>query len=237
MTIKQLEAIRIPAKNLEETKDWYESNFQFEAISEDMDEVAFTFQEGANLIFYKSEMNHMYPFSPLNINVFDPQTLHRDLFLKGCKLTDIEDFYDMVSYEVTDPNELQIGIVGWGDHSGNQRAFHIGGYFLPVEQLERSSKWYQQHLGVQELYQFSFNTPMYGELRAVTLDHIGITLVEVPRDLFIRLDHPFTLGSNDIKADYDTLHSRGLLVTIDNNGEAFSFQDGEGHTIHVSQLK
>ncbi|MYL34759.1 hypothetical protein GLW08_02760 [Pontibacillus yanchengensis] len=237
MAIKQLETIRIPAKNLEETKAWYEANFQFEAISEAVNEVVFTFTEGANLIFYKSETNYVYPFSPLNINVFDPQTLHRDLFLKGCKLTDIEDFYDMVSYEVTDPNELQIGIVGWGGHSNDQMTFHIGGYFLPVEQLERSSKWYSQNLGVQELYQFSFHTPMYGELRAVTLEHIGITLVEVPKDLFIRLDHPFTLGSNDIKADYDTLHSRGLPVTVYKNREAFSFQDGEGHTIHVTQLK
>ncbi|QHE51948.1 VOC family protein [Pontibacillus sp. HMF3514] len=233
MAIRQLEEIRIPSRNLEETKSWYEDHLQISANQHETDEVKFSFSKGAKLVFYKSEEEHTYPFSPINLNVYDPQNLHRDLFLKGCKLTDINDFYDMLSYEVTDPNELQIGIVGWEDGLQSASFMHLGGYFLPVQNLERAYQWYKDHLGAIELNSFTFPTPMYGELRAITLDHLQITLVEIPTDLFTQMNHPFTLGSNNIQEDYQTLKNAGIAVEECEDGESFHFTDGEGHKIRV----
>jgi len=233
MAICQLEEIRIPSRNIEQTKKWYEDNFQLSAKKFETNEVKFSFSKGAKLVFYKSDQEHSYPFCPINFNVLDPQTLHRDLFLKGCKLTDITDFYDMLSYEVTDPNELQIGIVGWEDGNESASFMHLGGYFLPVQNLERAYQWYKDHLGAIELNSFTFQTPMYGELRAITLDHLQITLVEIPTDLFTQMDHPFTLGSNNIKEDYQTLKNSGITVEGFEDGRHFHFMDGEGHKIRV----
>lgn len=235
MAIKQLQAIRMPSKNLKETKEWYKDKLQLQVKAEDDSEIVFAFSEGTELVFYKCDTNHMFPFSPLNMNVVDPQTLHRDLFLKGCKLTDIDDFYDMLSYEVTDPNQLQIGIVGWEEGSSKTSSIRLGGYFLPVQQLERAYQWYKDKLGATELYSFTFTTPMYGDLRAITLDHLRITLVEVPENLFTTLSHPFTLSSNNIKEDAEMLQSAEVEVDIYEQSEQINFVDGEGHTIHIKQ--
>ncbi len=233
MAIRQLEEIRIPSKNLEQTKQWYEDHFQISAKEQATNEVKFAFSKGAKLVFYKSEENHTYPFSPINLNVIEPQNLHRELFLKGCKLTDINDFYDMLSYEVTDPNEMQIGIVGWEQGVQTTSLMHLGGYFLPVHNLERAYKWYKDHLGTIELNSFTFPTPMYGDLRAITLDHLQITLVEIPSDLFTQMNHPFTLGSNNIEEDYKTLSEAGVHVEEHEQGRSFQFTDGEGHKVRV----
>lgn len=233
MAIRQLEEIRIPSRNLEHTKEWYEDHFKLSANQVGKNEVKFSFSKGAKLVFYKSEQEHQYPFTPINFNVYDPQNLHRDLFLKGCKLTDINDFYDMLSYEVTDPNELQIGIVGWEGEAQSSTFMQLGGYFLPVQNLERAYKWYKDHLGAIELNSFTFPTPIYGDLRAITLDHLQITLVEIPNDLFCQMEHPFTLGSNNIQEDYQTLKDSGITVDGYEEGKLFHFTDGEGHKIRV----
>ncbi|MCD5322449.1 MULTISPECIES: VOC family protein [Pontibacillus] len=236
MAIKQLNSIRIPCKDLKETKEWYKNHLQLEAKG-DQGEVTISFAEGADLVFYESKVTQEYPFSPFNINVYEPQHLHRDLFLKGAKLTDIDDFFDMLCYEVTDPNNIQIGIVGWEEDA---KAAHpvtkLGGYFLPVRSLEDASLWYKTHLKAEQLYDFSFDTPMYGEMRALTLDHLGITLVEIPSDLHNVIEHPFTLGSTNLEEDLQSLRQSGVEIEEEVPGESFCFKDQEGHKIQVQMI-
>ncbi|GGD24740.1 VOC family protein [Pontibacillus salipaludis] len=236
MAIKQLNSIRIPCKNLQETKEWYKNHLQLEAKG-NQEEVTISFAEGADLVFYKSNVTQEYPFSPFNINVYEPQYLHRDLFLKGAKLTDIDDFFDMLCYEVTDPNNIQIGIVGWEEEAkAKNPVTKLGGYFLPVKSLEDASLWYKTHLNVDQLYDFSFHTPMYGEMRALTLDHLGITLVEIPSDLHNVIEHPFTLGSTNLEEDFKSLQQSGVEIEEGTPGETFYFKDQEGHKIQVQLI-
>ncbi|MCD5323448.1 MULTISPECIES: VOC family protein [Pontibacillus] len=122
--------------------------------------------------------------------------------------------------------------------------FQMHSAFIPVTNIERSKKWYDDHLGLIKVDEWESGTD-HGVGFVFPRGNTGIALIEVTEPqstVFTRKGNQpnvyFNFLSDDIEKDYQTLQDNHVTTTPIRHSEevsTFDFEDPDGNLFSVVQ--
>ncbi|GGF23514.1 hypothetical protein GCM10010954_22900 [Halobacillus andaensis] len=117
--------------------------------------------------------------------------------------------------------------------------FQIHGVFVPVTDLERSKKWYEEHLGLIKADEWSKGAGYVFPSGSMTIALIKVENTEFTTEFTVEGSYKnvyFNLKTDDIEAAHRKLKANHVKTTDIEDLEfmkKFDFKDPDGNTISV----
>ncbi|WP_068776996.1 VOC family protein [Paenibacillus sp. FJAT-26967] len=239
MTFTKLVDVFVPVSDLDRSVPWYIKVLGLRLLGRDNEHARLSFYEGTCLTLTRQKELNTYSAVAFNVNVYDAHVDYVRMKDAGVTMVEkLKPLQSMSRFTIADPDGNPIEIVGW-EESGHEKTgtIRLGGAYLPVKDLDKSTDWYESNLNALIGQRFTIS-PSGGtdEVRAVAFTNINLCLIETPQNA--PLEHrAFTIGSTDPRGDYELLRYRSAVklstLTKEFNRDVFGLLDPDDNQIGI----
>ncbi|WP_232696665.1 VOC family protein [Brevibacillus daliensis] len=228
----------LPVQDRQKAKEWYCNHLGMKLHQEEEQHVILSLLTGPTLQLFQCENVNQYSVAPFMIKTVDGKACHKRLTENSVETTPVEEFYHYWCFSLIDPDGNPIEITGeqLEGYKDNDMIIMQGNFFA-VSNLERTLAWYEKHFGADVEYDFTMNSLVATNTRAVTFHNLPISLVESPISQLVH--RQCTIRTTNIEADYEHLKGSGVEVTelyeTTEGNRMFCYIDPDGYEIGVCQ--
>ncbi len=206
---------------------WYIRHFGLTGAGSGEGAETLRLAEGALLTLVEQDRLTRYDAVPIQFKTHDARKAYEALDRTAVDADEPRRFHHYTDFDVRDPDGNKFNVISdpdWPDTPNNY--FKIDGAFIGVADIERCVAWFDDVLGADVEYDFTYPTDSLPEARHVCYLGLPVSLVESPKgECYHRVCE---YATSDAAADRAALLGKGVRVTAlreNEEGKSFSFFD------------